>query len=184
LRLAGEAAIHAALIIQKDRPDDARRLYEAVFSLGQKLFDERLSYAELDTALTLMAKGSTMIRINAESSGGSAKADAVKQFDEARIKYVKERIQPMVRVIGSNDQQVLEQHAGDVFYFARHAPERMWRVEAILKIGRYRFNAGRVGDQRSAMTVLRKLSEEHDPVIRTAANAAQQLTIEQYRMLR
>jgi hypothetical protein len=87
-------------------------------------------------------------------------------------------------VIISNDQATLEQYAGDVFYFARHAPERMWRVEAIMKIGRYRYNAGRVGDQRSAIKVLKELSNDPDPVVRAAANEAQELTIEQYRMLR
>jgi len=184
LRSIGQCAIRAALLLQKDHPDDARRLYEAVFSLGTKLVDERLSYAELDTGLTLIAQASTMIGQMAQASGDSARADAVKQFDEARIKYVKERIQPSIRVIMSNDQATLEEHAGDVFYFARHAPERMWRVESILKIGRYRFNAGRVGDQRSAIRALDELSKDRDPVIRTAAIAAQQLTIERYRMLR
>ena len=184
LRSIGQCAIRTALLLQKEHPDDALRLYEAAFSLGTKLLDERLCYAELDTGLSLMAQSSTMIGQMAQASGDAARADAVKQFDEARIKYVKERIQPSIRVIMSNDQATLEEHAGDVFYFARHAPERMWRVEAILKIGRYRFNAGRVGDQRSAIRALDGLSKDHDPVIRAAAIAAQRLTIERYRMLR
>jgi len=132
----------------------------------------------------MMAQGSTMIRQMANDSGDTSRAEAARQFDEARIKYIKERIQPVIRVIMTADQDTLEQYAGDVFYFARHAPERMWRVEAILKIGRYKYNAGRVGDQRSALKVLKELGTDPDPVIRTAAKAAQELTLEQYHMLR
>jgi hypothetical protein len=61
----------------------------------------------------------------------------------------------------------------------------MWRVEAILKLGRYRFNAGRIGDQRNAIKTIKDLlTHDPDPVIRAAAQAAHDLTLEQYRMMR
>jgi hypothetical protein len=59
----------------------------------------------------------------------------------------------------------------------------MFRVEAILKIGRYRFDAARKGDQLAAPRVLRRLADDPDPVIQAAANAALALTLEQYRTI-
>ena len=177
-------ACHAALLIDKQQPAEALKLYEAVFALGQKLYQERLCYAELDAGLTMMAQGSTMIGKNAEATGDKARAERAKQFDQSRKLYVNQRIFPALRVIGSADQATLERHAGDVFYFARHAGDRMWRVEAILKLGRYRYNAGRIGDQRSTGKAIRELLNDPDPVIKTAAAAARDLTAEQYRMLR
>jgi hypothetical protein len=63
-------------------------------------------------------------------------------------------------------------------------------VEAILALGRMRYDIGggdgsngRVADQRGAMRALRRYAEDPDPVIRTAAVAARDLTIEDYRRL-
>jgi hypothetical protein len=184
LRTLGACARRAGQLIEKTDPTEALRLYEATFALGAKLYAERLTYEELDTGLTLVAEASRMIHDLSAASGNTARAQACKAFDEARKSYVEQRIQPVQRIISSADQQVLEQHAGDVFYFARSAGDRTWRVEAIFKLGRYRFNAGRIGDQSNAMVVIRELLNDPDPVIQTAAAAARDLTQEQYRMLR
>jgi hypothetical protein len=61
----------------------------------------------------------------------------------------------------------------------------MWRIEAIFSTARYRFNAGRVADQRAAARILREiLSNDSDPVIQTACSAGLSLTVEQYRTLK
>jgi hypothetical protein len=184
VRTLGACARRAGQLIEKNDPDEAMKLYEAAFALGARLYEERLTYEELDAGLTLMAEGSATIRELARAAGDSNRVEACKRFDEARVACVTSQIQPTQRVIGSADQNVIEQYAGDVFYFARHAGDRIWRVEAILKLGRYRFNAGRIGDQRNAMRVLKELLHDPDPVIQTAAAAARDLTEEQYRMLR
>jgi hypothetical protein len=54
------------ILIEKDTPADAMALYEATFALGDKLYQERLTYAELDAGLNLMAQGSTSIARLAE----------------------------------------------------------------------------------------------------------------------
>jgi hypothetical protein len=59
----------------------------------------------------------------------------------------------------------------------------MFRVEAILKLGRYRFNSARAADQLAAPRILKTLEADPDPAIQTAARAAQGLTVEQYRMI-
>jgi hypothetical protein len=75
---------------------------------------------------------------------------------------------------------------GDVFYLAQHAQERMWRVEAILALGRMKYfvgEGGRRGDQRGATRHLKQHALDKDPVIRAAAKAALELTREQMRTL-
>jgi hypothetical protein len=184
LRTLAICARRAGQLTKDANPTEAMKLYEATFSLGAKLYQERLTYQELDAGLTMMAEGSAMIRELAQAMGDSARAAACSAFDKARADYVNQRVLPVQRVIVSADQATLEQHAGDVYYFARHARDRMWRVEAILKLGRYRFNAGRIGDQSNAMLIIRELLNDPDPVIQQAAKVARDLTIEQYRMLR
>jgi hypothetical protein len=178
LRTLGTCAIRVGQLIDKDQPQRAMQLYEAAFSLGAKLYQERLTYAEFDAGLTLMAQASTLI-----GADDLSRADNAQRFNDARKQYVLSQIQPTLRIISSIDPNVLEQHAGDVFYFARQSGDRMWRVEAILKVGRYRFNAGRVGDQRAAEQLLQEFARDPDPVIRAAANAAIYLTEQQYRMM-
>jgi hypothetical protein len=185
LRLLGNCMVRAALLIEKDKPAEAMALYEATFALGDKLYQERLTYAELDAGLNLMAQGSTSIARLAEANGNASRAKAVKEFDQARKLYVTEQILPMTRILLSVDQPTIDRHFGDVLHFARHAKERMWRVEAIFSLARYRFDAARIGDQNIANQILRDLAaNDPDPIIRTAAIAARDLTIEKYRMLK
>jgi hypothetical protein len=109
-------------------------------------------------------------------------AGAFTDFRAAYLQYHRLHVQPMQRVIGSIDPGVIARHTGDVFYIAEHAADRMWRVEAILKLGRLRFYAARIADQQAAERLLRRLSKDADPVIRAAAESARSLTIEGYRM--
>lgn len=184
LQTLGQCARRAGQLIAQDQPKRARDLYAAEFALGARLFEERLTYAELDAGLTLLAEGCGMLQTLPPTLLPSGFVDTARQFDTTRRAFVPERLDPMRNVIGSVDQNIVEAYAGDVFYFAQSAPERMWRVEAILKLGRYRFNAGRIGDQRSATRTLKKLEKDSDPIIQTAAKAALDLTVEQYRMIK
>ncbi|HVT90874.1 MAG TPA: hypothetical protein VHD56_18615 [Tepidisphaeraceae bacterium] len=184
LKTLGACSRRAGQLIEKSDPASAMRFYEATFSLGDKLYEERLCWAELNAGLTLMAEGSTMIGLLSESTGDQARAVACKRFNDARIEYVNQRLMPILRVITSIEPAMLEQNAGDIIYFARHAEDKLWRVEAIEKLGRYRFNATRMGDQRIAMKVLKELSSDNDLTIKTAAIAARDLTEPEYRMLR
>ena len=73
-----------------------------------------------------------------------------------------------------------------MFYLAENGSERMWRVEAILALGRMQYfvgAGGRRGDQRGATRQLKQHALDKDPVIRAAAKAALELTREQMRTL-
>jgi hypothetical protein len=84
-------------------------------------------------------------------------------------------------VISRADMQSIGQHAGDIFRIARMSKERMFRVEAVLKLGRYRFDSARAADQLAVPRILRGFQSDPDPVIRAAALGAGGLTLEEYR---
>ena len=175
IRLAGRCANRLGMLYAREnRPDEAAKFHDAAFALGARLYEERLVLDELLAGLELMSESARAMAPRREAS---------RSFVTAYQQYDRTRIQPLRRAIGSIDPGVIEQHSGDVFHVARHAKERMWRVEAILKLGRMRYNAARVADQQGANRLLERLGDDPDPVIRAAAHAAKNLSIERYRML-
>jgi hypothetical protein len=157
----------------------------AAFALGATLYDERLSFIELSTGLDLLARSAIPWEGALQKQGDTAGAAALRQFDETRIDYVVNHVLPLQNVIGAIDQGLIATNAGDIAFLARNPlPERMWRVEAILKLGRYRFDAARAADQRAAPQILKEIAaRDHDPAIQAAIKAAQALTLDSYRMI-
>ena len=175
IRLAGKCANKLGLLLRhENRPDEAAKYHDAAFALGARLYEERLVLDELLAGLELMSES---------ARATPQRSEAARNFVAAYQEYDRTRVQPLRRAIGSIDPAVIERHSGDVFHAARHAKERMWRVEAILKLGRLRYNAARVADQQGANRLLERLGDDPDPVIRAAAHAAKNLSIERYRML-
>jgi hypothetical protein len=183
----GHLSARAALLEGADKPEDARSYFEAEFALGSKLYDERLTLDEFDDGLELLAESGAGLTRLFQKTGQSAREKQFHEFDQARMQYYNSRVLPMVKVLQSIDTNVIGEHAGDIIYFASSCGERMYRVEAIFAMGRMKYFAGadgRIGNQRGAMTQLRRLAEDPDPIIRRAATEARDLTIEQYRALK
>jgi hypothetical protein len=182
IRAVGKSANRAgALLSYEKNTESAIRHHRAAFALGARLLDERLILDELLAGLEMMSEASAGI---AAAGGQSETANLFTEYRTSAIAYQEARIKPAQRVITSIDPGVIATHSGDVFHAARHAPERMWRVEAILKLGRLRFSAARLADQRGADRVLAELADDPDPVVRAAVDAARSLTLEEYRMLK
>jgi hypothetical protein len=185
----GNVALRLGLLRQNGDANDRKRAqqyYEAAFSLGAKLYEDRLTYRELMTGVRLLGDAGVQLAKLARKANDNSHADTLEKFNTSRLQLFQSTIQPMARVLNSIDSKVIAQHAGDVMYLAEHAAERLWRIEAIFALGRMRFfvgENGRAGDQRSAVRILKQLSNDPDPAIRAAVSAAQSLTLEQYRML-
>jgi hypothetical protein len=78
------------------------------------------------------------------------------------------------------DKKVLTRHAGDVYNIARNGKERMWRVEAIMAIGHFKYRVGENAvDQRRVSKTLAELAADDslDPAVKAAVKAAQELTL-------
>ena len=179
---AGKYANLAGLSLHlHNKNQDAKKYLEAAFALGRHLYHERLIDEEYEDGVSLMA-GATAAMLQIAPKG-SKLFDQLTEFDKGRNDYDGKHMTPIRRAITSADPRVLETYAGDVFVFAKEAKEPMWRVEATLKLGRYRFDAGTFGDQVGAVRAIHDLLKDPDPRVVAAATAARDLTIEQYRMI-
>lgn len=184
---AGRAALRAGLLVQKTQPDEAQKHFEAAFSLGWKLYQERLTDTQMRAGFDLLGQAAVSLEKLAETSNNAARASEIRTFNDARLSFYKSRIEPVRRVILSIDPNVIRSSIGDYFHFARYAKDRMWRVEAILALGRLQYfvgQNGRAADQTGARKELNELADDPDPLVRCAAKAARDLTIEQYRQIR
>jgi len=182
----GSAAVRAALLMQSKDPATAKKYAQAGFALGARLFEERLTGAELMAGLQIMSESAIVLKKIATAQHDLSAEAKLVEFDAARQEFYKQRIEPMLRVLNAVDENIVGQHTGDVFYIAQDKKgERVWRVEAIFALGRMKYfvgTGGRIGDQRGAVKVLKRLAEsDHDPVIRAAAASARDLTIDDYR---
>ncbi|HEX4053793.1 MAG TPA: hypothetical protein VHX86_05975 [Tepidisphaeraceae bacterium] len=180
-KLGGEMESAALLLRRAGKNDESRKFLLAAYALGQNLFRERVDYDEYSHGMGLM-DGATTALAEMEPAG-SARQKTLQDQQSAMVDFDQKNVQPIYDVLASADPQRIAANAGDVFRFATRGRERMFRVEAILKLGRYRYDAARMADQLAAPRFLSRLSRDSDPVIRAAATAAADLTIEQYRMI-
>ena len=122
LRVAGMCSVRLGLLLSRENESEqAAKHHDAAFALGARLYEERLVLDEMLVGLELM------------SAAARAMGDRNPQarvFLSAYQDYDRAHIAPLRRAIGSIDPGVIATHSGDVFHIARHARDRMWRVEA------------------------------------------------------
>jgi hypothetical protein len=169
--------------LRQKSPAEAMPYADAVFSLGAKLFNERVTIGEMQSGLGLMRAGGRSIKTNATRAGDSERARATDRFLDALQTYDNQVLTPTMSVLLSIDPKIVGEHPGDLFYIARNSDERAWRVGAIMALGRLRYFAGEggmLGDQRGANKVLQQLAGDKDLIVAAAAKAAANMTREQY----
>ena len=188
LKQVGMAAINAGLLVEKREGPRATKLYEAAFSLGAAMYEERLTYRELDAGIQLMSTAGACLADQARKLNRADDQARYTRFIDAQRDYTKSHVLPIFEAIYTMNETKLGRHNGDVFAFAKQNTERMWRVEAILKMGRMKFNVGNPGspgDQRNAARLATRYAEaDEDPVVRRAAALARDMSIEEFRTLR
>ena len=176
----GRMCVQRGMLLRKTQPDDARRYLAAAFALGYRLYSERLVWQEFNAGINLMTDAAKYLR---ELEPDPGRARSLELFADAADKYKQEQLK-LYGVINTADGTLVGRYGGDVYALARSSPEPMWRTAAILAVGRMKYNTPRRGDQLAAPRELKAWAADPDPVARTAAKAASDLTIERYRMLR
>jgi hypothetical protein len=187
----GKAALREAALLRRDDPDQTKRLYEAVFSLGVKLYRERVVFDELSKGEDLMGTAAAGLQQLAQHDKDTARATALQQFNNNRLSEYQATIQPVWQVVSSIDPTIVAGYAGDLFVLAKDRNvDQVWRVEATLKLGRLQYNAGdemgRRGNQLAAKRVLKEMAADssEDPAVRIAAEKGRDLTALEFRQLR
>jgi hypothetical protein len=176
----------ALLNARAARPAAAGRYAMAGLTLGLHLCRERLTYDELALGLELIGKSTPVLARLADEAGEADRAAAWRAYGAQKVAFFNEQIDPVARFARSIDPRIVGLRTGDVFELAKRSKERMWRVEAILSLGRVRYFAGESGtaaNQRAALALAKNVAQnDPDPVVRAAAKAARDLTIEEYRV--
>ncbi len=182
LRAVAESLMHLALLNQKDNPARARTYYQAAFALGAKLFQERVSYAEMSTGLGLMTGNALQLQKLAKGE----EAERLQRFHDETLAYSRALSEIMSKISRLDDpkSRTAYRYVGDIYAIARSPRmDRVWRVEALLKIGQYKYNTRRKGDQLNALPTLRSFLNDPDPAIQTAAKMAHDLDQRSYNLL-
>ena len=186
----GEATSNAALRLKaQGKKDEAKKFYNAAFALGRNMFEERLAWAEINKGLSLMTMAGEGLAKLADESGDGARVDVLQKFNEETQAYHSKLQEDVASPLGNPVESYGAKYAGDIYSVAKNpAVDRVWRVEAILHIGHYRWNVadGHKGDQTWAPKELQAMDKSIDPKnqdvgIKTAVQAAQNLTLEQQR---
>lgn len=187
LAALAQATSDAGLRLRDDNPREARKYYQAAFLLGQRLYNEGVAWPELNQALSIMSMAAGGLASVAEKAKDPGRAEELKKFQEQTDAYHQQLQDQIASPLGNPVESYASKYAGDIFAVAKNpdAPQ-VWRVEAILHLGRYRWNVSdaRAADQQWAPKELDKLATSPDPrnsqpAIRAAIRAAQHLTLDQ-----
>lgn len=183
LDLIGKCCVRAGVVTKPVDAKRARAYYEAAFSLGAKLYAERITFSEAMSGLGLMGDASAGMAGLPKDVVTPDEQAAIRTFNTERADFFNKRMKPMWTVIGSIDQKYIERYAGDIFHFATTNKERMWRVESILKTGRYKFSAGKIADQKGVDVLLEQIARDPDPVIKAAVQKASDITLDEFKQI-
>lgn len=172
----------------KPQPEKALKLWEAAFVLGVHLYDERLTAKELEAGNSLLHDAAPLLK--RYWAKDAAKADEIGQFVAEQIRY-EQVLANAYHILSALDEskptdpekRILGDYAGNIIQLAA-SPEAdpMFRVEALLHIGRYQFASLNKGDQAAGHRVVKKILDDASspPSVKAAANAAQNLTKEDF----
>jgi hypothetical protein len=168
-----------ALAKYEKRYDVASKYANALAALGYHLYRERLAYIELSAGENDLGTGLAALLEIAQAQQADDKINTLQQFDAARRDEYSNRIEPVMKVLASQGQESIGEHAGDMYQLAGDPQyDLVWRVEAIRKIGRLQFNAENRADQLKAPKFLDQLAAnpQENPIVKIAANKARNMT--------
>ena len=167
----------------KESAEQAERYAKAAFNLGRHMYEERIIFDEWMDGITLMESSAQVIeRVEKDAT----RRDAIKDFVVASEDFRRDKVKRLWEIVSGVGEEDTATYAGDIFEIARHSPDRMWRVEGILKLGRFKYHSATKGNEVGARRELAVMAADAsaDPVVHTAATAANDMTVEQFRMMK
>ncbi len=148
----------------------------AVFAFSQRLFENSVRLYIRNVGLgNLPAAGMQLYPL---LDGQPAKQEALAKWGTAVESIGKSWDERLQFVLGVRPQ------IADLIVLATKDPEMTFRLEAVLKLGVMKFNAGGRGNRRVLADAIETLKNDPDPVIAYAAKAADEFTIEQMRKMK
>jgi hypothetical protein len=186
VKLLSDCLGRAGLLAFATDKKQSRQYFAAQGSLGHKMFAERINYWQAYFGVGQMRTAATGLQILARDAQDVDEMERIDRFLQSSDAFVKSSLEPVWKVLSSVDSKIIGRHAGDIYAMTGpEVKERLWRIEAILKLGRHKYNVQRLADQTIVPFRLAELKQtETDPAVLSAIDAADQLTVEQYRMIK
>ncbi len=170
-----DVIVRAAELYARGDTADARDLALAVWVFGGRLFERNTLYYHRVVGLDMMeSAGSILFEVSTKD--GSPDPAALRAWSAA-IKSIREAWQPKLQVVLGIDP-----HPGDLVNIALNDADRMFRVEATLRLGVHRYQADG-GNRRAMNRAIDAAIHSDDPMIARAGRAADALTLEEKRRL-
>ena len=186
LYAVGQCAIkQAGLVAARGHPGDAaeaQRLYEAAFILGVRLSEERIVHREMEYGYRLIGQSLGGLVALAKKQEAAERASHLGAQRERFIGYVNTKIEPVWEKLSAiniveRPGDLADLHFGDVLAIAQsEQADPMWRTEAILRLGKGRYDASVAADRATAQEALEDMKSLDDPQLKLAVEQALALT--------
>ena len=164
---------HAVMVYSKGEKDKARNLALAVWLFGQRLFEHSDRLYHKNTGLDMMTSAGSMLILLAERDE-KLDREVLSKWGAA-LDEISRKWQPKIMAtVGPNP------HPGDLVNIALNDQDRMFRVEATLKLGIQRYTVDR-GNRRAMNQAIQAAIASDDPMLAEAGRAADAVTLQEMR---
>ncbi len=177
------AVIAAVLKVLEDRAKNEsltekdQQTAMALFALGERSFRKNVLIGNRQFGLSLMIDGGGYLGAYALQQEGRTTDDLNTVGDE--VNKVIDAWMPKLRVIMGTDP-----HVGDLLNVAQNDEDRTFRIAATTQLGIAKFTDGSPGNRSAIAAYLDKAKRSDDRLLAQAAEAADGLTLEDFRTLR
>ncbi len=166
---------HAAWLYLHGEKDRARNLALAVWVFGHRLFEHCDRLYHRVTGLDMMeSAGMLLYEMSVEDERLSS--EDLRRWSDA-ITRIRQAWQPKLELMLGIDP-----HHGDLVNLALNDEDRMFRVEATLRLGIHRYQANR-GNRRAMNRAIRLAIESSDAMLNEAGLKADAMTLQEKRRL-
>jgi hypothetical protein len=153
----------------------ARDLARAVWVLGRRMFQENVRLYNRVVGMDMMESAGSML-YEMSSDDPDLSAEALGAWAQA-IKGIRRTWQPKLIVVMGLDPPI-----GDLLNIALRDQDRMFRVEATLRLGIFKHTGSR-GNRRACLGAIQEAVDSGDPMLAQAGQAADALTLKEKRRL-
>ncbi len=157
-------------------PQGARELALAVWVFGRRMFEDNVRLYNRVVGLDMMESAGSML-YEIATDDPRLDGDALHAWSEA-INTIRQHWQPKLEVVMGLNPPI-----GDLINIALNDGDRMFRIEATLRLGIHQHGSIGRGNRRAIQNAIQSAMQSDDPTLAQAGRAAEALTLKQKRRL-
>lgn len=184
----GPSQCYMVHIERKEYAQAEKRMTD-MFILGWHMFNERALADMSMQGLDIMAVGVLRLQelYNIWPEAPKDRLRSLKEYENELLgirEYDKQKKRLLWDSLPSYLSKAGDQfYPGDVLVMVENEQDHAWRVQAVLTLGPMKYRAVGRGDLKQAKSLIQKYLRSEDPLLKAAAECANELTREQYQRL-